>query len=179
MARHQARDEVISLEPDSIIHLWILRILMLLGGHREFIHSHGFNDDTLAQTLGLKSWIDSSECALAIPRFLQPQGSDESDSDFNVKKVLSDLRRLHQQAEKKARTAIPPCLQHNIRQLTVLVGLSQTDCRLLEFAVLINNERLLDNSADWLGQLSTVKLLHVLSVILGLPESEIRISLSA
>lgn len=180
MARHQAQDEAISPKPDSIIHLWILRILMLLGGHREFIHSHGFNDDTLAETLGLKSWIDSSECGLAIPSFLQPQGSAKSDSDFNGKRVLSDLRRIHQQVErKKAQVTIPACLQSNIDQLTGLVGLSQTDCRLLEFAVLINSERLLDESGDRLGHLSTVKLFHVLSVILELPESEVRKSLSA
>lgn len=43
----------------------------------------------------------------------------------------------------------------------------------------IQNERLLDDTADWLGQLSSVKVFHALSVILDLPEPEIRASLSA
>ena len=38
---------------DPIIHLWLLRILVPLGGHREFARAHGFNDDTLAELLCL------------------------------------------------------------------------------------------------------------------------------
>ncbi len=45
---------------DPIIHLWLLRILMKLGGRRKFISSHGFNNDTLAEILGLGQWINSS-----------------------------------------------------------------------------------------------------------------------
>jgi len=46
-----------SIEP--IIRLWLLRVLVPLGGGRQFVHPHGFNNDTLAEVIGLGHWIDS------------------------------------------------------------------------------------------------------------------------
>jgi hypothetical protein len=66
-----------------------------------------------------------------------------------------------------------------MRRLQELVALSDTDCRILEFAVLIHSERILDDLADELGPLSTIKMFHVLSVLLGIPESDIRTALSS
>lgn len=162
MARRRARYPLNALDADPIIHLWLLRILVALGAHREFMPRHGFNSDPLAEMLGLGHWIDPSPI------------------DFDPKAVMSELRLLHQKAEKQwAKIPLPACLRSNVVRLSDLVGLSATDCRILEFAVSIQNERILDDTADWLGQLSSVKLCHVLSVILALPEPEIRSSLGA
>jgi len=162
MARRRSRYTANAVDPDPIILLWLLRILVPLGGHREFVLSHGFNNDTLAEVIGLGHWIDPSP------------------NDFDPKAVRSELRMLYQKAEKQSAKAAPPaCLRNNIGQLSDLVGLSTTDCRILEFAVSIHNERLLDDTADWLGQISSIKVFHALSVILNLPEPEIRASLSA
>ena len=167
-----------AMDIGPVVQLWILRILMTLGGHRDFITSHGFSNDAVAEALGLGFWIDASQHA--IPEFLRKRGAPVTDRDFNAKQVLADLRLLHRHAEKQsANVALPPCLKLNIGQLANLVGLTPTDCRLLEFAVLINTERWLDDTADYLGRLSSVKLFHVLSVILKIPETEIRSSLSA
>ena len=68
-----------SVEP--IIRLWLLRILVPLGGYREFVNQHRFNNDTLAEVIGLGHWIDSET------------------RDFDQKTVLSELRQLHQKAE--------------------------------------------------------------------------------
>lgn len=162
MARCRSRYTANAVDPDPIILLWLLRILVPLGGHREFVRSHGFNNDTLAEVIGLGHWIDPSP------------------NDFDLKAVQSELRLLHQKAEKQwAKAPLPACLRNNVGQLSDLVGLSTTDCRILEFAVSIHNERLLDDTADWLGQISSVKVFHALSAILNLPEPEIRASLSA
>ena len=162
MARCRSRYTANAVDPDPIILLWLLRILVPLGGHREFVRSHGFNNDTLAEVIGLGHWIDPSP------------------NDFDLKAARSELRLLHLKAEKQwAKAPLPACLRNNVRQLSDLVGLSTTDCRILEFAVSIHNERLLDDTADWLGQISSVKVFHALSAILNLPEPEIRASLSA
>jgi len=161
MARRPARYATNSTAPDSNILLWMLRILIPLGGHREFIGSHGFNNDTMAEVLGLGKWIEPF-----------PSG-------FDPRAVLSELRLLHRKAEKKrAQAALPYCLRNNVKQLSSLVGLSQTDCRILEFAVSIHSERLLSEAAELLGQLSSIKTFQALSVILDLPEAEVRASLS-
>lgn len=162
MARRRASYTGSAIDIEPVIRLWLLRILVPMGGHREFVRSQGIYNDTLAEAIGLGHWIDPSP------------------DDFDEKAVQSELRELHQQAEKKWATAtLSNCLRYNIGQLSGLVGLSSTDCRILEFAVSIHNERLLDDAADWLGQLSSVKVFHALSTLLKLPESDIRTSLSA
>ncbi len=162
MRRRRTQYSGNSIEVEPIIRLWLLRILVPLGGHREFARTHGFNNDALAEVMGLGHWIDPSP------------------NDFDLKAVQSELRQLHQQAERQCgKATLPACLRHNIGQLSGLVGLSPTDCRILEFAVSIHNERLLDDTADWLGQLSSTKVFHALSSLLGLPEPDIRAALSA
>ena len=53
MARRRSRYTANAVDPDPIILLWLLRILVPLGGHREFVRSHGFNNDALAEVIGL------------------------------------------------------------------------------------------------------------------------------
>jgi len=144
-----------------IVKIWISRILVLLGGHREFITRDCVTSASLAETLGLDELID--------PEL----------GDFSHKDALNQLRKLHQLMESESQTAsVPIRLQENIARLAKLVGLSESDCRILEFAVLIKNEPMLEEAADCLKSLTTEKLTRMLSVILDLPESEVRLSLS-
>jgi SpoVK/Ycf46/Vps4 family AAA+-type ATPase len=158
--RHPRYSATTSLPP--IVHLWLLRLLVPLGGHREFIQSHGFKNDTLAEILGLGKLIDPEV------------------GDFDHKSARIELRKQHLDCERKYRNAdIPSCLQDNSNRLSKLVGLSEADRRILEFTVMLNNERLLDDTADWLGQLSSVKVFHVVSAVLDITESEVRNALAA
>ncbi|MBV2209611.1 MAG: ATP-binding protein [Thermomonas sp.] len=182
MARRSTNRSKSAIEINPAIRLWLLRTLVPLGAHREFLHSQGFHNDDLATALGLGHWVDSSQSD--IPSFLcrpsKTANTNTEENEFDLKAVRSELRQLHQQAEKDSHKAtLSACLRHNIDQLSRLVGLNSTDCRVLEFAVSIHHERILDDTADWLGSLSSAKVFHVLSVILDLPEPEIRASLSA
>ncbi len=160
--RRRSRSSRMPIEIEPIVQLWLFRLLVPLGRHRDFISVHGFMNDPLAETIGLGDWIDPAPI------------------EFDPKTVRAKLRKLHQAAEKSLQDAkMPPCLSRNIERLSALVGLSDTDCRILEFAVMIQSERLLDETADWLGRISSAKVFHALSVILGLPEGEVRGSLSA
>ena len=162
MFKPRASSSKLSLAMEPAIRLWLLRILVPLGAHRELIGAQGFNNDAVAEVLGLGRWIDPDQ------------------DDFDSRTVQSALRDLHRKAERQAAKALlPRCLRENIRQLSDLVGLGTTDCRILEFVVSIHSDRLLDDAADWLGALSSAKAFHALSVILNVPESEIRASLSA
>jgi transitional endoplasmic reticulum ATPase len=159
MARRGSRhSKHVQLSPT--LELWILRILVPLGVHRSFVNQHDFSVDALAEALGLGDWIE-------------PSGRE-----FNPQAVRAELRKKYQDAERKRRVAGSSSLISNIARLQALVGLSETDCLVLEFAVSIHNDRLLDAAADGLGTLSTVKVFHVLSVVLDIPEREIRASLS-
>ncbi|MCY0854029.1 AAA family ATPase [Cupriavidus sp. D39] len=159
--RRPSRYSRIPLEVPPLVQLWLLRLLVPLGGHQEFIQRSGFSNDTLAKLLGLGEWIDPES------------------EEFNPKTVRAKLRNLHQEAEKQCcNSQISACLNANIARLAELVGLSDTDCQILEFVVMLKNERLLDDTADWLGQLSSAKVFHVLAVLLDLPEPEVREALS-
>lgn len=146
---------------DPIVHLWVLRILVLLGGYRKFVESEGFASVALAEVLGLVDWL-----------------SPKSES-FDRRAIATALRALHCEAEKRfSQEEVPLRLRQNVRRLADLVGLSPADCRVLEFAVLIHCEPLLDDAADLLGQMTSAKVFHLLAVILNVPEPEIRASLS-
>ena len=146
----------VTLEP--IVKLWILRILIDLNAHPKFLEEHMFRDDNLARALGLGAWIDQKE--------------------YDRKAIQAELRALHLQVEKQAHLArLPEGLQHNITRIANLVGLDEVGCRILAFAVSIHNDRQLDDAADLLGQLSSVKVYYALSVILDLPEDAIRTTL--
>lgn len=165
MARRRSRCAIHPSEIDPLTRLWILRILVPLGGHREALRGDGFCNEALAASLGLSHWVYSAE--IAVP-------------EFDRRAAKSELGQLHRQAEKDgAQDAQNACLRNNIARLSDLVGLSATDCRVLAFALSIHNEQLLDEAADHLGALSSVKVFRVLSCILDLPEPEIRASLNA
>jgi len=103
MAKRRSRYVVNAVDPDPIIRLWLLRILVPLGGHREFVRTHGFNNDTLAEVLGLGHWVDPTQ--FDIPDFLRRSSkashADAEKNEFDLKAVQSELRVLHQKAEKQ------------------------------------------------------------------------------
>ncbi|MGI9228350.1 MAG: AAA family ATPase [Gammaproteobacteria bacterium] len=151
--------------PDKLhplVHLWILRILVPLGGYRELIYrSSHFNDDSIARAIGLGHWIDPE------------------DREFDGKAVRKELRELYRRRnEKPAKARMTGFLEHNIKRLNKLVGLSRVDKLIFEFAVLINQDRILDDAADLLGDISTIKMYRALATILDIPEVEIRTALS-
>ena len=168
-------------ELEPIIQRWVLRLLVTLGGQREFLHQYGFNNEPLAMAIGLGHWIESGQTdALGVPRSPDCNGrSRPGEVEFDLSIVRFELRKLHQQAEQRWKNALlPDCLRRNIDKLSSLVGLDTTDGRILEFAVAIHNERLLDDAADWLGQLTSAKVYRTLSAMLDLPEPDVRKALS-
>ncbi|MFA7557621.1 MAG: ATP-binding protein [Hydrogenophaga sp.] len=146
-------------ETEPIVRLWLLRMLVPMGGHHQLIGSRGFSSDALAQALGMGDWIDA----------------DEDGEGLDILAILAELRRLHRQQEAQASTlAVPAQLQRNVARLAALVGLSDIDCRILEFTVMLNMEEVLEETTCEFGELSSVKLAHMLSKILALPEDGIR-----
>jgi transitional endoplasmic reticulum ATPase len=145
---------------ESINALWMLRILIELGGNKQFVSRSGFSDDSLARVLGLGEWLDNDEL------------------DFDGSVVRMRLRDMHTVAEAGAvELAPPPGLQANIARLAQLVGLSAVDCRILEFAAMIHHDRLLDECGDTLGPLNALKVIDTLSVVLRLDRREIQTAL--
>jgi transitional endoplasmic reticulum ATPase len=71
----------------SKIRLWILRILVRLSGHRNFVQRQGFSSDSLATALDLSEWLDTDSVV------------------FDVAAIEKRLRTLHRAAERDAHDA--------------------------------------------------------------------------
>jgi SpoVK/Ycf46/Vps4 family AAA+-type ATPase len=158
--RHSARSEhPTHADVVSSTRLWMLRMLIPLAGHRDFIGVRGFSDDSLARALGFHEWVDPEDC------------------DFDAAVVRASLRDMHRQAERHTDKALPAILHANIARLANLVGMSDAECRILAFATLLHRERELDKAADTLGVLSSTAVCDVLSVVLELPMQDVRAAL--
>lgn len=158
--RHRFKSTKTGELSDPQIKLWILRLLVPLGGYKELIGKHGFDDDSMVENIGMGHWFD-------------PDGRD-----YEPEVAKNELRKIHAQAEQLSGGGqVSKCLSNNLKRMAKLVGLSDTDCKILEFVILIKNEGILEDAGDTLGELSTVKLFRVLSVVLNIPESEVRQSL--
>lgn len=147
---------------DPLVRLWMLRILVMLEAHRQFVRADGLTDDLVAQTLDLEHWID-------VP-----------DGKFDAAAARRELRDLHRLAEKSSAQVEPSgCLRANVSRISKLLELTEIDQRILTFAVLLHSEMALNRLADTLGRLSSRKMIHALSVILQLPETDVRSSLNS
>lgn len=143
-----------------LVRRWVLRILVPLGGQRAFIERDGFSHDGLAEALGLLHLAHETD-------------------PFPGRAARAALRQLHLKAEK-ARVAhrLPPLLAANVRRLGGLVGLDPAARLILGFVVMLKSDPILNPAADLLGQLTTLKAIQALAVILGLTEAGVRAALA-
>ncbi len=153
---------------EPLIRLWLLRLLNRPGIIKErFYKSHSFYlGGGVLNSLAEIFDIDMEDCK-----------TERDDIDYT--EVFKRFDKLYATAEKKVKDAsTPECLARNIRRLAELARLSATDCRILEIAILIHTEEILDNTGNLLGGLTSKQVFEVLSVSLDLPQKEIRRSLS-
>lgn len=137
--------------------LWILRIILKLSGHREFIDRDGdLSKDTLAYFLGLDKYAEMES------------------SEYTRKEVIELLTKQLTKLEKKKKFTSNKILSKNIKQISSLIDLNSYEEQLLEFTVLINQYELIYDAAGLLGsELNTNQVRNALSVILNIPKIEI------
>ena len=169
MSKFHSQDELVtqdSMEP--LVQLWLLRLLIRLESFRKSyckMHRH-YSEDELIYSLADIFAIDMENCKT-------------EDDDIDYKVVLKHLDKLYINTEKTQKHATAPmCLARNVQRLSALAGLSATDCCILEFAILIHTEETLKKTANLLGDLTSIQVFNVLSMLLDLPQAEVRKSLS-
>ena len=105
-----------SIEP--IVVLWLLRILVPLECHRQFIRKNGFDCKELTRVLGLAV------------------NDDDNEEQFNPQLARAQLIGIHQKAEESlAKIDLPQPLEANIQKLANRVGLTDVECGILAFAI--------------------------------------------
>ncbi len=145
---------------NSLVKLWIFRMLVPLGAMRDFVQVSYFRDDNLAEEVGLLKWLECDE---------------DGQLEFQQKEIFKELRTMYKQLESEAQyAALPNTFIKNVDMVSRLVNLSPVDSQILTFALLLHIEPLLDVTADYLGGLSSTHTINLLSKILCLPEKEVR-----
>ena len=133
---------------------WVFMLMLDLGGHRNFIQRHHFNDDEIAAELGLQELVDADDFSPALA-----------------------LRRL-----KRERLVFhlafpvvgyPDRLQANVQALGQLIGLDAIEQRILAFCVLLHTDPCLNDASDQLGALGFNRTMRVLSTLLDIPQQDV------
>ena len=151
------KSELIDIELIDKASLWILRIILNLGGHREFIDRDGdLSKDTLAYFLGLNTYA-------------------EMDSDqYTRKEVLEVLRNKLAILQKQKKFTSSKILSKNIAQISNLMNLNKYEEQILEFTILVKQYEVLNDAVSLLRhELNTAQVKRALSVILDIPKVEI------
>jgi len=145
--------------PD-VVKLWLLKILFALGAERQCFREGSVRVSALIDVFSLQDMVDA-------------------DGDADVTKIT---RYLRAQCLRLARSSpgfpADSNFAQNVSRLAELVGLTDTDCRILELAVTLKSETVLEETADLLGGMSSMALADRLAVLLDIPAGEIRERLS-
>lgn len=143
-------------DPDKgIVWLWVLRILVTLKGERSFITRFGFDDNDLARWLGLMNSASDAE-------------DEDEDTGLKPSKIRANLVQMLAQAEHRAHPwPVPSTLALNVARIAALVGLSDVESRLLEFAMLMRGDMHLNQACAHVKNLDSSRLSQTLSILLG------------
>jgi len=160
--RKTANNNTIYIDNTSkeIVELWILRILLPLNGHREFIDAtRGFSEDSIAYFLGLDKFIDDY---------------DEKDK----KEIFQIMRNRLQTLETSTSPKFPKTLKRNIKKVMKLIDLNRVERDILIFTIYLKYYDLMDGATRTLNDLSTDRVVGVLSVLLDHKSSKVKAALS-
>ena len=148
-------------DPD-IVRLWVLRILVLLKGDRFFVTRFGFEDADLARWLGLV--VPSTD-----------EDDEEEVEQPKPAKTRLMLSRLLAQVERRAhQMQVSATLAGNVARIAALVGLSDVESRVLEFAMLIKGDIHLSQATGYVKNLDSQRLYQAMATLLGLDLGAIR-----
>lgn len=143
----------------ELIRLWVSRIMVLLGGHKELISTNGFSDEKIASELGLNTLTNLDK---------------KYEEEFCQKKALLSLRKKHQELESQSdKYKISGLLDTNIKRLSNILLLSDVDQKVLAFAILLYTEELLSESVDLLGTINFKKTCKAIATTIGVNSGEV------
>jgi SpoVK/Ycf46/Vps4 family AAA+-type ATPase len=145
------------------ISLWIYRILLHLGGFKRFVNKNEFASDDIAEMIGLGEFIDTEE--------------GNGFSKREIRKTCND--NYAQLSDELKKTALPGYLQNSIDEISQLVGLNSIEKYILGFTTLLHTERILEEACRLLGDLTISKTYSALSILLQIPEQDIKQALGA
>lgn len=139
----------------KIVRYWVLYLLVEFDVQYNIIGRQGFRSETLPRQLGLTTLID-----------------EEDDMDFDSGLARKAIRSVYREAQKD-KGEVPEILMKNVQRIASLVGLSEVDSRIFEFAVLMRTYPTLSETCSKPSNLRTRQLTDRLAALLGLAPEEV------
>ena len=158
----------VNVEP--LVRLWLLRLLVTMGIGKNCFNQRDRYD-----------YVPGEDFPHSLAQIFDTGNGwyTKSHNRINPKKALNCLHKLYVTEEKNlSKARAPRILAGNVKRLSELARLSHTDCRILEFVILMHSDEILDEACRLLGELTIAKLFKALSKLLDLSEADIRASLS-
>ncbi len=158
------QDTPVIVEPlldGALVQFWALELLLHHGGINQFVGRMGYGDDDFAEFLGLPPLDDA----------------DGKDMERAARRAIKNLH-AKLKASCQAWDGVPAELQENTARLGKLIGANPVELKLLRFAVLMHAHSGLNRAACYIGELTTHRLIRVLSSLLREPASDIKAALA-
>jgi len=151
------KTELVEKELVDKFTLWMLRVIIKCGGHKEFIDRNKFfNNDDIASFLDLDKYIDID--------------SNEYARDEPLNILKSNLLKL----EKKKRFTSSIILAKNIKQISKLMDLNIYEEQILEFCVIVKQYEILSDTMKYIGDyLNTNQVKKAISIVLNIPLKDV------
>ena len=151
------KTEYVDKELIDKITLWMLRIIVNLGGHKEFLSK------------------DNSIYEEYIAYFLDIGHYCEMDGrEFNRDDLLSELNEKLMKLERKKRFGNLKILSNNIKKISKLLQLNSYEEQIFEFVLLLNLYEILSDTLSFLDKnLNRSQLIRAMSKILNIPKDAI------
>src|SRR5690606_36456664 len=96
----------------------------------------------------------------------------DTESQPSISMVREALRRQYRTMAQEPEPSCRGPLTKNISKLARLAGLTAVDCRVLEFAVILHNDEILQDATDCLATLQTRQLARPLPGLLSIPVAD-------
>jgi SpoVK/Ycf46/Vps4 family AAA+-type ATPase len=146
----------------SVAILWALRGLVHLKTIDQFVGTDGFSNHDLATQLGVDD-------------FSPEIGSRDYDRS-KIKQILRDKLAI---AEKQlAHHQIPEALANNMARLREITGMTDLECRILEFAIMSDCCRPMDNFTGIASNITASDVPKHLAAYLAVPSKDVYRALS-
>ncbi|MDF1884433.1 AAA family ATPase, partial [Sulfurimonas sp. SAG-AH-194-C21] len=137
--------------------LWILRIILILGGQREFIDKENYvSKETVLDFLDGHQFLNTDK------------------DKFSRDEVIAFFSKSLSTLEKQKKFKSNKLLSKNIAQISSLMNLNRYEKQILEFVTLLKQYELLDDAVSLLGtELNTTQTKRAISVILNMKKKHV------
>ena len=154
------KTQLVEKELVDKISLWMLRVILNLGGAREFLDNNNrFCRESIVYFLDVGKYVDMDN------------------DEFKRAEVFSILKQNHLRLEKRKRFSSSKILTKNIKQISKLMSLNNVEEQILEFFILINQYDILDDTAELLGNnLNSTQAKKAISSILDIELKDINLA---